>query len=180
MQVAGGATTVSLTDSSAATQMVISGLSAAPSANVTLVSAGAMQVDAATLSPVANLTATAQNGDMVFLNSGTLRNGTPGVLATGALTLNASGALNSAADPLVINVDWDVDGTVKKNGGTTFDTSSLAAGSHTIKATAYDNAGDDLVRYKDSTCQPNAPSGWYCHRNAWKNSIQTVMWTVTK
>ena len=83
-------------------------------------------------------------------------------------------------DPLVINVDWTVDGTTKVNGGTTFDTSTLAAGSHTVSAKAYDNAGDDLVRYRDSTCQPTANGGWYCHRNAWKNSVQTVTWTFTK
>ncbi|NJR32742.1 MAG: hypothetical protein HC778_07945 [Chamaesiphon sp. CSU_1_12] len=40
--------------------------------------------------------------------------------------------------------------------GTTLDTASLAAGTHTIKATAYDNAGMDLVRYRTSTC----PSSW--------------------
>jgi len=83
-------------------------------------------------------------------------------------------------DPAVISVDWTVDGTTKVNGGTTFDTSTLAAGSHTVTAKAYDNAGDDLVRYKDSTCPSAVGTGWYCHRNAWKNSIQTVMWTVTK
>jgi hypothetical protein len=95
------------------------------------------------------------------------------VTSPGVLTVNV-------VDPAVINVDWDVDGTVTKNGGTTFDTSKLAAGSHTIKATAYDNAGDDLVRYKDSTCPSAVGTGWYCHRNAWKNSTQTVMWTFTK
>ena len=58
--------------------------------------------------------------------------------------------------------------------------SALAPGSHTIKATAYDNAGDDLVRYKDSTCPSALGTGWYCHRNAWKNSTQTVMWTFTR
>jgi hypothetical protein len=83
-------------------------------------------------------------------------------------------------DPAVISVDWTVDGTTKVNGGTTFDTSTLAAGSHTVTAKAYDNAGDDLVRYKDSTCPSAVGTGWYCHRNAWKNSIQTVMWTFTK
>jgi len=65
------------------------------------------------------------------------------------------------------------------NGGTTFNTASLAAGSHTVSAKAYDNAGDDLVRYKDSTC-PTAVRGNYCHRTYWKNSIQTVTWTFTK
>jgi hypothetical protein len=86
----------------------------------------------------------------------------------------------NVVDPAVISVDWTIDGTTQVNGGTTFDTSTLGAGSHTVSAKAYDNAGDDLVRYKDSTCQPNANGGWYCHRNAWKNSIQTVTWTFTK
>jgi hypothetical protein len=82
-------------------------------------------------------------------------------------------------DPNVINVDWTVDGTTTTNGGTTFDTSALAAGSHSITATAYDNAGDDLVRYRTSTC-PTAVTGGYCARTAWKNSTQTVTWTVNK
>jgi hypothetical protein len=99
--------------------------------------------------------------------------------AAGAVTSPGSLKVN-VVDPAVINVDWDVDGTVKKNGGTTLDTSTLGAGSHTIKATAYDNAGDDLVRYKDSTCPSALGTGWYCHRNAWKNSTQTVTWTFTK
>jgi hypothetical protein len=60
-----------------------------------------------------------------------------------------------------------------------FDTSSLGAGSHTVSAKAYDNAADDLVRYKSSTC-PSSVTGNYCHRTAWKNSIQTVTWTFTK
>jgi len=99
--------------------------------------------------------------------------------AAGAVT--SPGILKvNVVDPAVINVDWDVDGTVKKNGGTTLDTSTLAAGAHTIKATAYDNADDTLVRYKDSTCPSALGTGWYCHRNAWKNSTQTVMWTFTK
>ena len=99
--------------------------------------------------------------------------------AAGAVT--SPGILKvNVVDPAVINVDWDVDGTVMKNGGTTFNTSTLAAGAHTIKATAYDNAGDDLVRYKDSTCPSALGTGWYCHRNAWKNSTQTVTWTFTK
>ena len=68
----------------------------------------------------------------------------------------AAGAVNNPAmlkvnvvDPAVINVDWSVDGTMMVNGGTTLNTSSLAAGTHTITATAYDNAGMDLVRYRD-------------------------------
>jgi hypothetical protein len=107
--------------------------------------------------------------------------------AAGAVT--SPGVLKvNVIDPMVINVDWTVDGTVTKNGGTTFDTSTLAAGAHTISATAYDNAGDDLVRYKDSTCptsqtkpgsSPN-PGYNFCKRTGWKNSTQTVMWTFTK
>jgi hypothetical protein len=98
----------------------------------------------------------------------------------------AAGAVSSpgvlkvnVVDPAVINVDWTVDGTTMVNGGTTFDTSSLGAGSHTVSAKAYDNAGDDLVRYKDSVC-PSSVTGNYCHRTAWKNSIQTVTWTFSK
>jgi len=82
-------------------------------------------------------------------------------------------------DPAVIAVDWTVDGTTMTNAGTSFDTAGLAAGSHTVSAKTYDNAGDDLVRYKDGTCPP-AVTGIYCHRTAWKNSVQTVTWTFTK
>jgi IgA Peptidase M64 len=86
----------------------------------------------------------------------------------------------NVVDPVVISVDWTVDnGTPMVNGGVTFDTSTLGAGSHTVTAKAYDNAGDDLVRYRSSTC-PTSVTGNYCHRTAWKNSIQTVMWTFTK
>ena len=47
--------------------------------------------------------------------------------AAGAVT--SPGILKvNVVDPAVINVDWDVDGTVMKNGGTTFNTSTLAAG----------------------------------------------------
>jgi hypothetical protein len=80
-------------------------------------------------------------------------------------------------DPAVINVDWTVDGTVKVNGGISLDTSTLAAGSHTITAKAYDNADDTLVRTK--TC-PSSVTGVYCHAKAWANSSETVSWTVTK
>jgi hypothetical protein len=83
-------------------------------------------------------------------------------------------------DPAVINVDWTVDGgTPMVNGGVTFDTSSLGAGSHTVSAKAYDNADMNLVRYRDSVC-PGSVTGQYCSRTAWKNSIQTVTWTFTK
>src|SRR5262249_49909513 len=52
-------------------------------------------------------------------------------------------------DPAVINVDWSVDGSVvAANGGITFNVAGrgLSAGTHTVSAKAYDNAGMDLVR----------------------------------
>jgi hypothetical protein len=98
--------------------------------------------------------------------------------AAGAVTNPGTLTVN-VIDPAVINVDWTVDGTTTTNGGTTYDTSSLAAGTHTITATAYDNATTDLVRYRTSTC-PSTVTGNYCSRTAWKNSTQTVTWTVTK
>ena len=82
-------------------------------------------------------------------------------------------------DPLVINVDWDIDGKVTANGGTTFSTASLAAGAHTITATAYDNASMDLVKLRTSVCPP-AVKGNYCHGTSWKRSTQKVTWTFTK
>jgi hypothetical protein len=99
--------------------------------------------------------------------------------AAGAVT--SPGVLKvNVIDPAVISVDWTIDGgTPMVNGGVTFDTSTLAAGGHTVTAKAYDNAGMDLVRYRSSTC-PSSVTGSYCHRTAWKNSTQTVMWTFTK
>src|SRR5690606_38344750 len=60
VHVAGDATQVDIDDRSAATQLVVAGLSAGATADVTLRSAGAMQVDAGGLSPVATLTATTE------------------------------------------------------------------------------------------------------------------------
>jgi hypothetical protein len=82
-------------------------------------------------------------------------------------------------DPAVISVDWTVDGTTNKNAGTTFDTSGLGAGTHTVSAKAYDNATNDWVRNTDGTC-PSSVTGRYCSRTAWNRSQQTVTWTVTK
>jgi hypothetical protein len=82
-------------------------------------------------------------------------------------------------DPAVINVDWTIDGETTVNGGTSFSTAALAAGEHTISAKAYDNASMDLVKLRTSMC-PAAVKGSYCHATAWKNSVQTVTWTVTK
>jgi len=98
--------------------------------------------------------------------------------AAGAVT--SPGVLKvNVIDPAVISVDWTVDGTTMIDGGTTFDTATLGAGSHTVSAKAYDNAGDDLVRYKTSACPPSV-TGSYCHRTAWKSSSQTVTWTFSK
>jgi hypothetical protein len=85
----------------------------------------------------------------------------------------------NVVDPAVINVDWTVDGTTTMNGGTTFSTASLASGSHMISAKAYDNATTDLVKRRTGTC-PTSVKGNYCHETGWKNSTQTVTWTVTK
>jgi hypothetical protein len=82
-------------------------------------------------------------------------------------------------DPEVIDVDWTVDGTVMAKAGTTFDASTLAPGAHTISARAYDNASEDLVKYRDGKC-PDSVTGRYCHRTAWSRSEQTVSWSVTK
>jgi hypothetical protein len=82
-------------------------------------------------------------------------------------------------DPAVINVDWTIDGVTSMNAGTTFDTSTLPAGSHTIVAKAYDNATTDLVKLRTSMC-PSAVTGRYCAATAWKNSQQEVAWSVTK
>ena len=82
-------------------------------------------------------------------------------------------------DPAVIDVDWTVDGTVMAKAGPTFDASKLSPGAHTISAKAYDNASEDLVKYRDSTC-PDSVTGRYCHRTAWSRSQQTVSWSVTK
>ncbi|HEY3495813.1 MAG TPA: M64 family metallopeptidase [Polyangiaceae bacterium] len=82
-------------------------------------------------------------------------------------------------DPAVINVDWTVDGVVTENGGTSFDTSVLGAGTHTVVARAYDNADMDLVRLRTGVCPPDVVRQ-YCSAPAWKNSEQTVAWTFTK
>jgi hypothetical protein len=80
-------------------------------------------------------------------------------------------------DPAVISVDWSLDGNVvAKTGGATYDVAAakLPSGMHTIVAKAYDNAPDSLVRA--TTC-PDKQHCW--NRDAWKNSQQTITWTVT-
>lgn len=82
-------------------------------------------------------------------------------------------------DPAVINVDWTVDGVTTVNGGTSMSTAALPSGSHTISAKAYDNASMDLVKRRGGAC-PASVKNNYCHETGWKNSTQTVTWTVTK
>lgn len=82
-------------------------------------------------------------------------------------------------DPAVINVDWTIDGVTTENAGTSFDTSTLGSGTHTVVARAYDNADMDLVRLRTGVC-PVSVVRQYCSAPAWKNSEQTVAWTVTK
>ncbi|MET0287024.1 MAG: M64 family metallopeptidase [Polyangiales bacterium] len=73
-------------------------------------------------------------------------------------------------DPDVIDVDWSVDGKlVAAKGGESFDARSLGAGTHTVSARAYDNAGEELVRYTEGTT---------FGRMNWARSQQTVTWTV--
>lgn len=101
-------------------------------------------------------------------------------------TVPEAGAVSGAGtlqvnviDPAVINVDWSVDGAMSaENGGTTFDTSVLGSGSHTVSARAYDNATEDLVKLRTGQC-PSAVRGNYCHATAWPNHEETVEWTVT-
>ena len=84
-------------------------------------------------------------------------------------------------DPAVIDVDWSIDGeVVAAKGGTAFDLAKagLASGEHTIAATAYDNATEDLVKYRDAVC-PDSVESWYCHSTGWANATQTVEWTIT-
>ena len=85
----------------------------------------------------------------------------------------------NVVDPAVINVDWTIDGTTTVNGGPSFSTLALAPGTHMVSAKAYDNASTDLVKLRTSVC-PASVKGNYCHATAWKNSMQTVTWTVTK
>jgi hypothetical protein len=75
-------------------------------------------------------------------------------------------------DPAVIDVEWSIDGTkIATNDELRLDLAAqaLPAGSHTIEARAYDNAGEDLVRYK---------TGTQYGRMNWARSEQKVSWTV--
>ncbi len=104
VKVDGGATSVTLSDLSAATPFVVNQMAADPSASVTLNAAGALTVDAANLSPMASLNVRVSKGDAMFLNSTTLRNGQSGVLASGGMVLQVDeGNVNTQADPMWIN-----------------------------------------------------------------------------
>ena len=104
VKVDGGATSVTLTDASAATPFVVSQMTVAPSANVRLNSAGPLMVDAANFSPVARLDVRVAQGDAMFLNSSAMRGGQSGVLAAGGVTLQVDeGNVNTEADPMWIN-----------------------------------------------------------------------------
>ncbi|MDZ7924592.1 MAG: M64 family metallopeptidase [Marinagarivorans sp.] len=102
------------------------------------------------------------------------------VPAAGNVT-NPNSLQVNVIDPAVINVDWSINGkTVKVNGGQTFNIAAqgLSPGLYTIAARAYDNAGEDLVRYRDGTCPPSV-TGYACYRPAWRRSSKSVSWTVT-
>jgi hypothetical protein len=95
----------------------------------------------------------------------------------GAVTNPATLAVN-VIDPKVISVDWAVDGTVvARNAGAQLDVtaSKLPAGSHTVTARAYDNAGTDLVRQVPGTTFYRQ----YWGSGAMGHSDKTVTWTVT-
>jgi hypothetical protein len=86
----------------------------------------------------------------------------------------------SVVDPAVISIDWEIDGELvaeKAGGKLDMSVAALASGSHVIRARAYDNASEDLVRQRSGTC-PDAVTGRYCHATDWLNSTETVEWTV--
>ncbi|WP_441286774.1 M64 family metallopeptidase [Sorangium sp. KYC3313] len=105
----------------------------------------------------------------------------------GAVTDPATLAVK-VIDPDVISVDWTLDGEViATDGGPVYNVAAagLASGTHTIVAEAYDNAGEELVRYRSGECLDPPPSTnprYYdpCWgRDNWPRSRETVTWTVT-
>ncbi|WP_437300340.1 M64 family metallopeptidase [Sorangium sp. So ce426] len=105
----------------------------------------------------------------------------------GAVTDPATLAVK-VIDPDVISVDWTLDGEViATDGGPVYNVAAagLASGTHTIVAKAYDNAGEELVRYRSGECLDPPPSTnpryidpcW--GRDNWPRSQETVTWTVT-
>jgi hypothetical protein len=95
----------------------------------------------------------------------------------GAVTNPAALTVN-VIDPKVINVDWSVDGNVvATNGGPSYaiGAANLAPGTHMVKARAYDNAGEDLVRQVPG----QTFNRQYWGSGAMGHSDKTVTWTVT-
>ncbi|WP_437492174.1 M64 family metallopeptidase [Sorangium sp. So ce1014] len=105
----------------------------------------------------------------------------------GDVTAPATLAVN-VIDPEVISVDWTLDGDViATDGGPVYNVAAagLAPGTHTIVARAYDNAGEEWVRYRSGECLDPPPSTNPRHidpcwgRDSWLRSQETVTWTVT-
>ena len=99
----------------------------------------------------------------------------------GAVT-NPTSLVVHVIDPEVISVDWAVDGNViAENGGPSYNigAANLAPGTHTIAARAYDNAGEDLVRYREHTGYNRQYWGAPSEARPMAHSDQTVTWTVT-
>lgn len=99
----------------------------------------------------------------------------------GAIT-NPPSLMVHVIDPEVISVDWSVDGNViAEDGGPSYDVgaANLAAGSYTITARAYDNAGEDLVRYREHMDYNRQYWGAPSETRPMAHSDQTVTWTVT-
>lgn len=77
----------------------------------------------------------------------------------------------NVVDPEVVNVNWTVDGQlVEEDGGAEFDVSTFGSGTYEVTAFAFDNAGEELVRYRD---------GGDFGRQNWERSQQEASWTVT-
>ncbi len=85
-------------------------------------------------------------------------------------------------DPAVISVDWSLDGAViAEDGGPFYDIAAadLAPGTYTVTARAYDNAGTDLVRYREHTGFNRQYWGPVTESRPMARSDQSVTWTVT-
>jgi len=92
--------------------------------------------------------------------------------------MNPTALTVNVIDPLVINVDWSVDGApVAANGGPTYNigAAGLSPGTHTVTARAYDNADEDMVRQVPGT-EFNRQY-WGSGTNG--HSDKTVTWNVT-
>ena len=100
--------------------------------------------------------------------------------AAGAVTSPAMLKVN-VIDPAVISVDWTVDdGTPMVNAR--HDVRHLHARRrqpHDVGEGLRQRGHGSRCATASSTC-PSSVTGNYCHRTAWRNSIQTVMWTFTK